>query len=102
MIHITKEDYERIFKDLSEQIDEENPVATELMIDGCLLTVEGWGSHDSTTSKFWDGAWGAGGWFTETTHYFGISDVTADCVDEEGNVVETDFDASQIEHEWEA
>ena len=104
MVHFTKEDYEKIKNELCRLVDDiqegEEDVTMEMEKDGILIDITGTGEVCVTTQEFWDGAWGRGGWFTEYNYHCELRNVFVETYDENDNRVETDFDATKIECEW--
>lgn len=104
MIHITKDDYRRIQEEIDRQADSDGgPIEIEVTVGDegqYLLTVEGWYTADYTETRFSDGAWGNWQTFTEYNAHYEVTDLTAECSDEDGESVETDFDVEQLQLEW--
>ena len=104
MIHITKDDYRRIQEEIDRQCDSDGgPIEIEVPVGDegqYLLTVEGWYTADYTETRFSDGAWGNWQTFTECDVHDEVTDLTAECSDEDGEDVETDFDVEQLQLEW--
>lgn len=102
MIHITSKNYYDIEEELHRQVDCNRTVSVEISVGNgdCTLFVNGYGERSCTTDTFWDEAWGRGGWFTETKYHFQVSDIKVECVNGDGDLVETDFDIKQLDLEW--
>ena len=104
MIHITQDDYRKIQEEIERRMDSDGgAIEIEVMVgeDGQhLLTVEGRYTASCSETKFYDGAWGRGGYFTETSCRYEVTDLNAECSDEDGEYVDTDFDESKLTLEY--
>ena len=107
MLHITEEDYQKINQDLQSQTEgmcegeSGEEVTTNIWKDGYSIDVSARGFVSVKTQQFYDAAWGRGRWFTEYNYFFEMKDAKATAYDEDENEVETDFDRTKVECDWE-